>query len=74
MSIPNSRTIPPPDPSPLVTISSFSKTVSLFLFYHKCNQLSVYILFTERNANEVRTRGHLAHCSCLLCALRFVLK
>ena len=32
MSIPHSLSIPPPQPSPLVTISSFSKSVSLFLF------------------------------------------
>ena len=31
MSIPNSLTIPPLHPSPLVTISFFSKSVSLFL-------------------------------------------
>ena len=29
MSIPNSLIIPPPHPSPLVTISSFSKSVSV---------------------------------------------
>ena len=32
LSIPNSQSIPPPHPSPLVTISSFSKFVSMFLF------------------------------------------
>ena len=32
MSIPNSLTIPSFHPSPLVTISSFSKSVCLFLF------------------------------------------
>ena len=33
MSIPNSLTIPPPHPSALETISLFSKSVHLFLFY-----------------------------------------
>ena len=33
MSIPNSQGIPPPHLSPLVTISLFSKSVSLFAFY-----------------------------------------
>ena len=35
MSIPNSLTIPSPHPSPLVTISSFSKSVSLCLSFLK---------------------------------------
>ena len=33
MSIPNSQFIPPRHLSPLVTISSFSKSVTLFLFH-----------------------------------------
>ena len=32
MSVPNSQSSPLPHPSPVVTISSFSKPVSLFLF------------------------------------------
>ena len=32
-SIPNSLSIPSPDISPVITLSSFSKSVSLFLFH-----------------------------------------
>ena len=42
MSIPNSLAIPPPHPSPLVTMSVFSKSVSLFLFYTKVH---LYLFF-----------------------------
>ena len=44
MLIPNSLTIPTPHPYALVTIGSFSKSVSLFLF---CKYIHLYYFFLD---------------------------
>ena len=62
MLIPDSLIIPSLHPSPLVTISSFTKAVSLFLFYYYLLKFILFLMVIHKSTNTNKMgRKHYFH-------------